>query len=703
MKSVKKTWNIGYSKKTDVKASLAIDEKSATATLTISRKGEMKNFDGDPETDDSFDESYYAPWRKYNDDITNIIIENGVTNIGNSAFDGCSNLTAITIPGSVESIGDGFLFSCGHLTAIEVETGNVHYLSENGILYDKERRKLLRYPRGRKGAFIVPDGVTDIDSWAFFGCDNLTSITIPDSVKSIGNRAFVDCCKLTAMTIPNSVTSIDEFAFAGCCNLASLTIPDSVESIGNKAFSGCRNLSAIEVGTGNAHYLAEDGVLYNRERTELLRYPRKKTGSFTIPGSVTSIGHRAFSKCSNLTAVTVPDGITGIDRDAFYKCTGLADINIPDSITSIGDWAFYGCKSLAAITIPDSVESIGDWAFADCEILTAITVPDSVKSIGTDAFKDCNSLITAAIGARSIDAWAFSCCRNLAAVTLSDNVSGIDDEAFSGCRKLMDIKVGTGNPHYLSEDGTLYDKKRKALLRCPCRKQGSFIIPDGVESIGNRAFNECRNLTSVTFPDSVRNIGEEAFSYCSKLTAMTIPDGVKSIGEKAFSDCSKLTAITVSDSVTDIGKWAFSDCDSLVAIEVGTGNAHYRSEDGALYDKERKVLLHYPSGKQGSFIIPDGVESIGDSAFIDCRNLTAITIPDSVRKIDMSIFPDCDLSITMFGATPPDMEIDCTLFLLNYLRRTRKMYTLFVPAGAVKLYRAVDALKKSRIRIRAIE
>ena len=209
--------------------------------------------------------------------------------------------------------------------------------------------------------------VTSIGSSAFYDCAALTSVTIPNSVTSIDIGAFEDCTSLTSVTIPNSVTSIGAWAFENCTSLTSVTIPNSVTSIGNFAFSGCESLTSINVDENNENYCDINGILFNKDKTELIQYPIGKTDtSYTIPDSVTSIGAWAFYNCTSLTSVTIPNSVTSIGSYAFYGCKLLTSITIPNSVTSIGSYAFYGCESLTSITIPDSVTCIGDRAFDNC-------------------------------------------------------------------------------------------------------------------------------------------------------------------------------------------------------------------------------------------------------------------------------------------------------------------------------------------------
>ena len=206
----------------------------------------------------------------------------------------------------------------------------------------------------------IPSSVTNIDSYAFRDCTSLTGVEISNSVTSIGEDAFYGCSSLTNITIPDSVTYIGESAFSDCISLKSITIPDSVTDIGYLAFSDCISLTDINVKADNKNYTSVNGVLFNKDKTELICYPAQKNSKrYIIPNSVTSIERFAFYKCIYLTDVTISNGVTNIENWAFHSCKSLTSINIPDSATSIGEEAFYNCESLTSITIPNSVTQIG--------------------------------------------------------------------------------------------------------------------------------------------------------------------------------------------------------------------------------------------------------------------------------------------------------------------------------------------------------
>ena len=321
--------------------------------------------------------------------LTSVTIGNSVTSIGYMAFNSCRSLTSVTIPSSVDSIRSGAFNYCSNLSAINVASGNTHYSSIDGVLYNYVQDTLIQCPCA-KTSITIPNSVTSIGDHAFNNCCNLTSITIPSNITSIGKEAFRDCRGLTSITIPTSVTSIGGSAFSNCTGLTSITIPTSVTSIGDHAFSDCTGLTSI-----------------------------------TIPNSVTSIGGGAFSGCTGLTSITIPNSVTSIGGSAFYACTGLTSITLPDSIGgAIGSQTFMNCTGLTSITIPKGVTSIEDHAFIGCSGLTSISIPNGVTSIRANAFRETG----------------------LTSVTIPKSVTLIDAAAFASCSALQSVECLATTP-----------------------------------------------------------------------------------------------------------------------------------------------------------------------------------------------------------------------------------------------------------------
>ena len=548
--------------------------------LTISGNGKMYNY------------AYLdkSPWRT---DITEVIIKDGVTSIGSSAFDGCSSLTSVTIPDSVTSIGGSAFYGCSSLTSVK-----------------------------------IPNGVTIIESYTFHGCSSFTSITIPDSVTSIGYSAFYGCSNLTSITIPDSITSIGRYAFEGCSSLASTTIPNSVKSIGNGAFWDCSSLKDVyitDIGAwcNIAFYNDLSNPLYYASNLYL---NGELVKDMVIPDGATKIPAYAFS-CNSLESITIPEGVKSIGDYAFNGCSSLTDITIPDSVKSIGSSAFYGCSSLTSVKIPDGVTSIDRSAFSGCSSLTNITIPNSVTSIGDYAFYDCSSLanITMSNSVTSIGTGSFSGCESLTSITIPDSVTSIGSAAFDN--------TGYYNNEDNWQDDVLYigNYIGNHLINCKTSKTGEYKVKDGTKTIAGSAFYNCSSLANITIPDSVTSIGDQAFRNCDSLTSVKIPGGVTSIGWYAFYDCSSLTSITIPKDVTNIGVAAF--------YNTGYYNNADNWQDDVLYISNH--LIKCKETKNGEYKIKDGTKTIAGDSFIGCSSLTSIEIPDSVTSIGYGAFLNC--------------------------------------------------------------
>lgn len=325
---------------------------------------------------------------KYLGDGGNVIIPDGVTSIGDRAFELCRNLSSVTIPQSVISIGRGAFNCCKNLTSIEIMEGLTSVGS--GAFEDCTNLKEAQLPQGVitlgsdvfKGcdnltSIVIPEGVTSIQFGTFRGCTNLKEVQLPRSLTEIGRMAFSGCDSLTHVVIPNGVTSVGSHAFSECSNLTEVVIPSSVMSIECGAFAECRSLAEV-----------------------------------VIPGSVLSVGCGAFAECSSLKHIVNSDGVATIENRAFYNCRGLADITLPESATTIGYGAFPRCPGLAdssglvvirdilfgyygrdsTVLIPQNVCAIGYEAFFKCNSLTEIVIPASVASICEKAFAECVNL-----------------------------------------------------------------------------------------------------------------------------------------------------------------------------------------------------------------------------------------------------------------------------------------------------------------------
>ena len=331
--------------------------------------------------------------------------------------------------------------------------------------------------------------------------DSVTSVDVPETIDG------------------KTVTSIGFEAFRSCDSLTSISLPGGVTSIGRNAFGECYSLTSIYVSDSNAFYSSIDGILFNKDKSSLIQCPVGKSGEYTVPSGVTSIGDEAFSGCGGLTSINLPIGVTRIGYTAFASCTNLKSISLPDSLTSIGNWTFRYCSSLASISLPDSLTSIGNYAFDGCSSLTSISLPDGLTSIGNMAFSGCGSLVSISLpdGLTSIGNMAFSGCSSLKSINLPNGLTSIGTDAFGYCISLTNINVSDGNNSYSSVGGVLFNKDTTTLIRYPQGISGEYTIPDSVTSISYHAFSSCSNLTNISLSDSVTSIGYGAFYGCDNL------------------------------------------------------------------------------------------------------------------------------------------------------------------------------------------
>jgi hypothetical protein len=427
--------------------------------------------------------------------MTDAIVGNCVTSLGDYAFSGCTSLTGITIPSGLTSIGTQAFYRCTGLTSID-----------------------------------IPDSVATIGSSAFSMCNNITTIDIPDGVRTIGERTFSGCSSLSSCTIGSGVTSIGDFAFWHC-GLKNIDIPDSVTSIGTYAFNSCGSVTSVTIGSGvtgigergfdSCSNLTSITVKATTPPT-LAYYVFDNTNNCPIyvPCESVNTYKSAWSKYSSrIYALDCPHKFdaTYTGGTSYYKyCDGSTTLTSGDTSPSKS----YPHSGMTTVTVGNCVTNIGDGAFYYCIKLSSVTLSDSVTSIGLRAFRDCRSLESIDIpsGVTSISGSAFYYCTSLTSITIPDSVTNFGNMVFYGA----------------------------GLTSC--------TIGSGVTTIGFNTFYNCTGLTRVNsnvdglcnIPDSVRSIGDEAFYHCASLTSIDIPSGVTSIGYSAFYQCTSLTSITVN-------------------------------------------------------------------------------------------------------------------------------------------------------------
>lgn len=627
----------------------------------------------------------------------NTIIPNSVTEIGNSAFNRCSNLSSIHIPNSVKSIGES----------------------------------------------------------AFASCEELVEINIPCSVTSIGNSAFWFCSSLTKMTIPNSVTSIGHSAFY-CTNLKELIIPSSVTRIGKQSVGGCDSLTIIKVDNNNTKYDSRNNcnAIIETESNTLIAGCKNTI----IPNTVTLIGDSAFYYIPSLTNITIPNSVTSIGNSSFVGCIGLKNITIPNSVITIGYNAFNSCKSMKSCVIGKSVTSIERYAFVYCDSLEIVTclamnppqlgnnyvfgyensstlqVPNAALTIYrnsqgwkdfpriegiTDHFEvdgiyyqwtsdnsvsvtykdeEYNSYSGDIVIPQSlafegktyqvteIGENAFRFCDNLTSVSIPNSVTRIGDCAFQECSSLSYISI----PNSVEVIGNhAFDYAGLTDVN----------LGNSIKTIGGNAFTGCQ-FSSLILPEGLLSIGENAFSECSLMKTITLPSTLVSIGELAFDMCSSLLSITIPKSVTNIGREAFEECQSLTSMKVQSVNEIYDSRNNcnAIIETATNTLIE---GCQSTLIpnsvvvigdyafalcselksisIPSSVETIGSSAFMGCSSLKTIKIGENVNSVADHAFYDCDeiTNVACFAPIPPSLfDLECFSYCVydNAVLRVPKNY-----------------------------
>lgn len=394
------------------------------------------------------------------------------------------------------------------------------------------------------------------------------ALTIPstiggDPVTAIGQSAFSGNLNITSVTLPSSITSVAVLAFYGCPQLTTFTFPASVTSIGEDAVAGCTSLTSILVGAGNPNYRSDGIALFDSGMTQILSYPCGRSGSYTIPGTVTTIAESAFLLCNNLTSVTLPPSVTVIGASAFAECPSLTSFAISASVTSVGSSVFFLCPNLAVITVDPanpiySTDGVALFNKTQTELVEYLagntgsyTVPASVTSIDAFAFYSCwlSSIILPG-SVTTIGNSAFSGSFNLASIAIPAGVASIGPNALSGCTALASITVAAGNLQYSSDGSALFNKTGTELIAYALAKSGTYTIPNGVAMIDPLAFSNAYHLTGVTIPASVTSVQAVAFYSCTSLSQILFMGNAPAVDPSAFEEVSSNAVISYNYGTT---------------------------------------------------------------------------------------------------------------------------------------------------------
>lgn len=514
--------------------------------ITISGSGKMRDYS-----------AYAGPaWYPNRKSIKKIIIESGVTSIGDYAFYGCEFLTNVSIAKTVRVIGDSAFYDSYKLQKITIPTSVIAIgefafafsgltevsvpssakTLEQGIFdscYSLVKATLpgnmtaipdrMFYHCPELAQVNFPSNITGIGEWAFYWCSSLPDVTIPNKVTTIGCGAFYDCDSIKKVTIGRSVETIGYNAFNGCARLVDVYFEGNGPSVGNNVFGGGSTLYYIPGKTGwtdshyyNAYYgtwngynldIWEDKVLIvsgycggEGDGTNLV-WKLLEGGILTIRGSGNMEDYDYYSK-------TVP---WNDFKDQ------IENVIIGNQVTSIGDYAFAAFPNLTSAVIGSGVLVLGDGAFTECAGLTGIRIPNGVTTIGAIAFDACSSL---------------------AEISIPGSVETIGNFAFGVCGSLQNINVNEQNVFYCDADGVLMTKNMEEVIQYPSGKeQTDYELPNGVKKLASNAFEGCGRLESVTFPDSVTDVGDCVFAGCTGLSALYFKGDAPAVGADAFAAC----------------------------------------------------------------------------------------------------------------------------------------------------------------------
>lgn len=458
-------------------------------------------------------------------ELENIVLPNNLKRVSNAAFEGCKNLTNIKLPNSLIEIGAIAFSECTSLKTINIPDkidiipGYCFYgctnLEKLTLSDHITRINNLAFYNCRKLVTNIPAHLEYIDQYAFYNCESLPEIIIPLGIEYIYDRCFYGCKSAKVLQIPDSVTKLDEHAFDYCSSIKEVIIPETVSDI--PYFIACNSLKTIKVNESNPNYTTVDGVIYNKDKTILLRYPPARSeDGFSIPDNVTTLSDYAFSGLSTITDLKIPQTVKQIGIGMFYGSTSIINVSFPSYLTEIPNFTFEDTM-LKTVVIPENITKVGYMAYANCSELTSITIPSTVISIGED--------------------W-----------------EGDEFWPFIGCIRLKEFVVDKDNKYYEAIDGVLYDKEKEGRRRLICypsmKPDVNFTIPEGITKICDYAFYQCDNLHKLYLPNSLKRINRN-YKNCKNLNIM-VPASVKELSyyveDHIFNECTNCYLYVIKDS-----------------------------------------------------------------------------------------------------------------------------------------------------------
>ena len=625
----------------------------------------------------------YAEDFYINDKLLTDVKITSADSIKQRAFESCKSLTSVTIGNNVTFIDDLAFLTCRDLTEIIVLSNNKNFTSDNGVLFNKDKTKLIQYPIGKNSTtYEIPNYVTSIGKAAFTECMNLTSVIIPNSVKYIRDWAFSSCGYLAKVNYLGTVDewaeidfgsgganptdyandlyingdlltdvkitsadSIKQYAFYNCKSIKSVEIGNNVKFIGYGAFGGCDSLTKVNYLGTLEEYM--EGNFGKANNTILDLYIKGELLTDLKITSADSIKDYAFYNCQSIKSVEIGNSVNYIGESAFDRCTGLTKVNY---LGTVDKWAKIDFKNscsnptyytndlyindkLLTDVIITSTDSIRDYAFYNCKSIKSIEIGNSVKYIGQGAFYGCSALTSVTIpgSVASIGSSAFCGCSGLTSLSICEGVKEIQNQAFLHCSELISINI-PNSVNIICEN----------VFRGTSFYNDGSNWDNGVLYIDNCLISTKKDVIkgSYTIKEGTRLISGEAFRKCSGLTSLTIPNSVTSIGSRAFYDCSGLTKVNYLGTV-----------DEWVEIDMSDNLTYYAKDlyinDELLTDVKItsadsiKNYAFYNCASIKSVEIGNCVKYIGFHAFLNCSGLSSVTLPNSVTSIGDGAFARC--------------------------------------------------------------
>ena len=606
-------------------------------------------------------------------------------------------VTDLFISKDVNSFEVAAVFGATKLERIVVEEGNANFKVVDGVLYNAGVTAILYYPSTFTGAFTLPSTITTIGGRVFEEKYGMTAITIPNTVETVGGYAFLNCTNLATVTFEAGGTkalTIGDYAFSNCKALTTISLPDRTSNIGDKAFdsctglvtveigkdadftktqvqigmtsdpkpqpiydyfieafNGCTSLTAINVSSTNAKYASIDGVLctkeYNGETPTGKLFvsvcPIAKTGTLTLPDTVSRIEGNAFKNQNGITSITFPATVTAlsIKSNAFNNDQTLQSISLPNGLATIESNSFMGCKSLTSIVIPKTVTLIQSSAFTNCESLASVTF--ETGGLSPLEFADGNVKISEDIESASEATEStydpmglisiFAGCDAITEIVLPERTNKIGKTAFGGMKGLTRVVI----PSTVTSIGDY------AFAMCQNLETVEFAAGCNLTSLGKGAFRgmhsyEPTALNSINLPYGNYTIGDGAFKYTS-LETVTIPEGVTGVGTRSFYGNKKLTTVSLPASLTTIGEYAFSDNKSLSTVTLASGSQ--LSGVGGYAFSNTEIT---------AFSFPTTISKIGHNAFMNCTSLASVTFAEGNSSLSqIGAYAFANTAITTFS------------------------------------------------------